>query len=157
MRPFFFLQGVVFLNRFVSHGLLYTRQQIGDGMLLPSNSNPVFHLNLYRSQFARRDAVYYHPNTVRSQDAFLIICTIAASPTPPVPIPSEPMKSVPKDLLDAVGNLLDDPVYSDVEFILPSRYSSLSKPKARTIWAARRLLKRADYFKNSKPVPLRMQ
>ncbi|KAF8527990.1 hypothetical protein BU17DRAFT_73654 [Hysterangium stoloniferum] len=101
------------------------------------------------SQFARRDAVYFHPNTVRSQDAFLIICTITASPTPPAPIWSEPMKSVPKDLLDAVGNLLDDPVYSDVEFVLPSRNPSLSKPKIKTIWAARRLLKRANYFQNS--------
>lgn len=59
------------------------------------------------------------------------------------------MKSVPKDLLDAVGNLLDDPLYSDVEFILPSRLSGTSKPKTRTIWAARRLLKRAEYFEAS--------
>ncbi|KAF8584490.1 hypothetical protein K439DRAFT_1346016, partial [Ramaria rubella] len=98
------------------------------------------------AQFARRDAVYFQPHTVKSQDAFLIICTITASPAPPSPVPSAPMKSVPKDLLDAVGDLLDDPVYSDVEFVLPSRHSSATKPKTRTIWAARRLLKRAEYF-----------
>ena len=61
------------------------------------------------------------------------------------------MKSVPKDLLDAVGNLLDDPIYSDVEFVLPSRSFDGSKPKPRTIWAARRLLKRAEYFEASEP------
>ncbi|KAF8496671.1 hypothetical protein JB92DRAFT_3125987 [Gautieria morchelliformis] len=99
------------------------------------------------AQFARRDAVYFHPNTVKTPDAFIIICTITASPTSPTPVPTAPMKSVPKDLLDAVGNLLDDPVYSDVEFILPGRPSGTSTVKTRTIWAARRLLKRADYFK----------
>jgi len=77
------------------------------------------------------------------------MCTITAAPTQPTRPAVAPMKSVPKDLLDAVGNLLDDPVYSDVEFVLPSRCSSLSKPKTRTIWAARRILKRAEYFQAS--------
>ncbi|KIJ45648.1 hypothetical protein M422DRAFT_59802 [Sphaerobolus stellatus SS14] len=95
------------------------------------------------AQFARRDAVFYQATTVRSQDAFVIICTIAASPTPPTRPAAGPMKSVPKDLLDAVGNLLDDPIYSDVEFVLPSRNS---KTKPRSIFAARRILRRAEYF-----------
>ncbi|KAI0916772.1 hypothetical protein AcW2_007078 [Taiwanofungus camphoratus] len=96
------------------------------------------------AQFARRDHVYYQSNPVRQQDAFLIICTISSSPTAPVPPPAIPRHPVPKDLLDAMGSLLDDPVYSDVEFILPRR--GRSTKDARRIYAARRLLKRVEYF-----------
>lgn len=126
------------------------RLRIGDGT--KETFLPLWNLTFStRAQFARRDAVYFHPNTAKSPDAFIIICTITASPTPPTPVPAAPVKSVPKDLLDAVGNLLDDPLYSDVEFILPSRPSGGSKPRTRTIWAARRLLKRAEYFEASEP------
>lgn len=61
-----------------------------------------------RAQFARRDAVYYQASTVRQADAMLIICTITSSPVPPVPLPSIPRQPVPKDLLDAMGSLLDE-------------------------------------------------
>ncbi|KDQ62554.1 hypothetical protein JAAARDRAFT_30458 [Jaapia argillacea MUCL 33604] len=96
------------------------------------------------AQFARRDAVYYQPTNVKQNDAFLIICTITSSPSVPIPPPPIPRKSVPKDLLDSVGALLDDPIYSDVEFIIPRRGQDVKEP--RRIWAARRLLRRADYF-----------
>jgi hypothetical protein len=100
-----------------------------------------------RAQFARRDSVYYQPHSVRTHDAFLIVCTIVSSPTTPVPPPIVPRHVVPRDLLDAVGSLLDDPLYSDVEFILPRRGRSLNG--ARTIKAAKKLLQRVDYFNTS--------
>ncbi|KAI0056539.1 hypothetical protein BV25DRAFT_1864558 [Artomyces pyxidatus] len=96
------------------------------------------------AQFSRRDAVYYSRNVVKAQDAFVITCTISSTPTPPQPPPAIPRMSVPKDLLDSVGALLDDPMYSDVEFVLPRRGRSLRN--ARTIYAAKKLLSRADYF-----------
>lgn len=105
-----------------------------------------------RAQFARRDNVYYQSSAVKAQDAFVIICTITASPsTPPLP-PALPVQSVPKSLLDTVGALLDDPVYCDVEFVIPRRSQSLKD--ARRIKASRRLLKRAEYFDTSKHSPL---
>ncbi|KAF8236340.1 hypothetical protein L208DRAFT_1422001 [Tricholoma matsutake] len=96
------------------------------------------------AQFAKRDTVYYQSNAVKTQDAFVIICSITSSPSPPVPPPVFPRQTVPKDLLDTVGALLDDPLYSDVEFIIPRRGQRLRS--ARSIWASRRLLKRAEYF-----------
>ncbi|KAG5654252.1 hypothetical protein H0H81_005495 [Sphagnurus paluster] len=63
---------------------------------------------------------------VKSHDAFVILCTITSSPAPPPPIPSHPRQSVPKGLLDTVGALLNDPLYSDVEFIIPGRAGKLS-------------------------------
>ncbi|GLB38245.1 putative RNA recognition motif containing protein [Lyophyllum shimeji] len=96
------------------------------------------------AQFAKRDNVYYTPHAVKAHDAFVIICTITSSPAPPPAAPSHPRRSVPKGLLDTVGALLDDPVYSDVEFIIPGRAGSLKT--ARRIWASRKLLERADYF-----------
>ncbi|GBE83235.1 hypothetical protein SCP_0502820 [Sparassis crispa] len=96
------------------------------------------------AQFARRDLVYYQPNAVRTQDAFLIVCTISSSPSPPIQPPAIPRHPVPRDLLNAIGSLLDDPVYSDVEFVLPRRGKSGRGP--RRIYAARRLLRRVDYF-----------
>ncbi|TDL22102.1 hypothetical protein BD410DRAFT_748785 [Rickenella mellea] len=101
------------------------------------------------AQFARRDAVYYQPAAVRHQDAFLITCSIASSPSPPAVPPPIPRQPVPKDLLDAVGALLDDPAYSDVEFVLPKRGRQSERPRGtRSIFAARRLLRRADYFQS---------
>ncbi|KAI0820427.1 hypothetical protein BC628DRAFT_1330305 [Trametes gibbosa] len=94
------------------------------------------------SQFARRDVVYYQANTVRQQDAFLVICSITATATPPAPVPSILPYTVPRDILDTVGALLDDPVYSDVVFVLPQH----TRTGPHTIYAARKLLQRVEYF-----------
>ncbi|KIK94340.1 hypothetical protein PAXRUDRAFT_828092 [Paxillus rubicundulus Ve08.2h10] len=97
------------------------------------------------AQFARRDYVYYHSIPVKEADAFLIICTITSSPQPPIQPPTAPAQLVPKDFLERVGALLDDPLYSDVEFVLPRR----SRPgEKRTIYANRKILERADYFQS---------
>ncbi|KAI0632493.1 hypothetical protein C8Q77DRAFT_1125977 [Trametes polyzona] len=94
------------------------------------------------SQFSRRDVVYYQANTVRQHDAFLVICSITSTPSPPTPIPAIPPYVVPRNLLDTMGSLLDDPVYSDVEFVLPQR----ARGEPRKIYAARKLLRRVEYF-----------
>ncbi|KAF9468617.1 hypothetical protein BDZ94DRAFT_1153659 [Collybia nuda] len=96
------------------------------------------------AQFAKRDTVYSLSAPVKTQDFFVIICTITSSPSPPVQPPSTPYQSVPKSLLDTVGALLDDPTYSDVEFIIPRRGQNLRL--AQRIWASRKLLRRAEYF-----------
>ncbi|KAI0036478.1 hypothetical protein K488DRAFT_41045 [Vararia minispora EC-137] len=96
------------------------------------------------AQFSRRDTVYYSRNAVKNADAFLITCTISGRPAPPAPPSAIPRLLVPKDLLDAVGGLLDDPNYSDVEFVLPRRGSGLRN--AKRIYAMRNVLKRAEYF-----------
>ncbi|KAI9573542.1 hypothetical protein HD554DRAFT_2202227 [Boletus coccyginus] len=97
------------------------------------------------AQFARRDQVYYHSTPVKESDAFLIICTITSSPQPPIQPPTTPTQLVPKSYLECVGALLDDPLYSDVEFVLPKR----SRPKEkRIIYANRKILQRADYFQS---------
>ncbi|KAF5382447.1 hypothetical protein D9615_003009 [Tricholomella constricta] len=106
----------------------------------------VWHPERGLAQFARRDNVYYQTHGVKAHDAFIIICTITSSPAPPPPAPAHPRQSVPKGLLDTVGALLDDPLYSDVEFIIPGRSGKLKS--ARRIWASRRLLKRAEYFES---------
>ncbi|CAE6475932.1 hypothetical protein ACGC1H_007273 [Rhizoctonia solani] len=94
------------------------------------------------AQFARRDAVYYAPNTVRLQDAFVIVCQITSSPSPPVS--NTNVQSVPRSLMASVGSLLDDPVYSDVEFVIPPRRRG---GKIKKIYASKRLLSgRAEYF-----------
>ncbi|KAH7914269.1 hypothetical protein BJ138DRAFT_1144217 [Hygrophoropsis aurantiaca] len=97
------------------------------------------------AQFARRDHVYYLPNAVKEQDAFLIICTITSSPQPPIQPSTVPAQLVPKDFLERVGALLDDPLYSDVEFVLPRRGRTKGH---RRIWANRKILQRADYFQS---------
>ena len=56
------------------------------------------------------------------------------------------MQLVPKDFLERVGALLDDPLYSDVEFVLPKKRRSR---EARRIYANRKILERADYFQSS--------
>ncbi|KAI8978849.1 hypothetical protein BD414DRAFT_421643 [Trametes punicea] len=93
------------------------------------------------AQFARRDAIQQH-NTVRQNDAVVIICSITSSPASPAPVPAIPRHSVPKDLLDTVGSLLDDPVCSDVEFVLPQ----LRRGESRSIYASQKLLRRVEYF-----------
>ena len=100
------------------------------------------------AQFAKRDNVYYSAPSVKAADAFLIVCTITASPTPPTQPPSIAKQYVPKSLMDSVGSMLDDPLYSDVEFLVPSR--SRSKNGAvRKIYANKKILSRADYFQTS--------
>ncbi|KAG1715720.1 hypothetical protein ID866_1436 [Astraeus odoratus] len=89
------------------------------------------------AQFARRDIVYYNSHAVKEADALLVICTITSSPQAPVPPPVSPMQFVPKDFLERVGALLDDPLYSDVEFVLPKK--GMSKGN-RTIYANRKIL-----------------
>ncbi|KDQ25891.1 hypothetical protein PLEOSDRAFT_1046123 [Pleurotus ostreatus PC15] len=96
------------------------------------------------AQFAKRDAVYYNNNPNRNRDAFVIICTITRTPSPPAPHSPMRRKPVPMDLLHTVGALLDDPTYSDVEFILPRRGQPIQS--ARKIWASKRILSRAEYF-----------
>ncbi|KAI6030871.1 hypothetical protein F5J12DRAFT_803519 [Pisolithus orientalis] len=97
------------------------------------------------AQFAKRDHIYYNSHSVKEADALLIVCTITSSPQAPVPSPSVPVQLVPKDYLERVGGLLDDPLYSDVEFILPRRGRS---KEVRRIYANRRILERADYFES---------
>lgn len=97
------------------------------------------------AQFAKRDHVYYNSHSVKEVDALLIVCTITSSPQVPVSPPSVPMQLVPKDFLERVGGLLDDPLYSDVEFILPRRGKSR---EARRIYANKKILERADYFQS---------
>ncbi|KAI0338892.1 hypothetical protein BDW22DRAFT_1336950 [Trametopsis cervina] len=95
------------------------------------------------AQFARREAVFQYAGSVKQNDAFLIRCTITSSFEPPVPLPTVAKQSVPRGLLDAMGDLLDDPDYSDVAFVIPRRRGN---GRARTIYAARKLLKRVEYF-----------
>ncbi|PPR05354.1 hypothetical protein CVT24_007968 [Panaeolus cyanescens] len=97
------------------------------------------------AQFAKRDSAFYQAPAVKNADAFVIVCTITAAPTVPTPftIPKQP---VPRVLLDTIGSLLDDPLYSDVKFVLPRPGQSLKE--ARTIWASRKVLERAEYFQS---------
>ncbi|KAG9040246.1 hypothetical protein FRB95_000175 [Tulasnella sp. JGI-2019a] len=96
------------------------------------------------AQFAKRDAVYYNAVPCKAADAFLIVCTITSSPVSPTPPSIIPKVHVPKSLVDSIGSLLDDPSYSDVEFVLPSR---LKRGATKRIYANKRLLSRgAEYF-----------
>lgn len=98
------------------------------------------------AQFAKRDTAFYNSNIVRHVDAFLIICNITSSPTVPSPGALVLMKAVPRSLMHAVGGMLDDPVYSDVEFLLPARRRGR---EGRSIFAAKRILQRVEYFELS--------
>ncbi|KAG8214652.1 hypothetical protein J3R82DRAFT_9730 [Butyriboletus roseoflavus] len=108
-----------------------------------SFSSKVCHVFL--AQFARRDHVYYHSTPVKESDTFLIICAITSSPQPPIQPPTNPTQPVPKTYLECVGTLLDDPLYSDIEFVVPSRSTPKEK---RIIYANKKLLQRADYFQS---------
>ena len=79
---------------------------------------------------------------VKAQDTFVITCTITSSPAKPSSL--QPRQPVPKSLLDTVGSLLDDPLYSDVCFTICGRDKSI---QSRKIWASKRLLQRAEYFR----------
>lgn len=61
----------------------------------------------YRAQFARRDAIY-NANTIRLTDSMVIICTISTAAGPPVASPPIPQRLVPREMLDALGGLLDE-------------------------------------------------
>ena len=63
--------------------------------------------NTFRAQFVRRELVATS-NPVKQHDAILIICTITSTPTPPALPPTIQRKAVPRDLLDAMGSLLDE-------------------------------------------------
>lgn len=91
--------------------------------------------------------MYYTRSIVKANDAFVITCTISSTPGPPTSSPLIHKSLVPKDLLESVGGLLDDPLYSDIEFVLPSRNPRIPTP--RRIYASKRLLSRADYFDSS--------
>ncbi|KAG6878495.1 hypothetical protein C0993_005424 [Termitomyces sp. T159_Od127] len=99
-----------------------------------------------RAQFARRDHVYFNSTGVKNQDAFIILCNITSSPIPPPHPPAYRIQTVAKSLLETVGALLDDPLYSDVEFVIPGRRGDMKA--ARRILASRTLLRRADYFES---------
>lgn len=99
-----------------------------------------------RPQFARRDSAYYQSMQAKTQDAFIIICTITSSPSTPR-ISSIPRQSIPKALLDTVGALLDDPAYSDVKFVIRNRRGV--EGDSRIIWASKKMLQRAEYFQTS--------
>ena len=92
--------------------------------------------------------MYWQPHSVKTPDAFLIVCTITSSAASPVQPPSIPRMAVPRDLLFSVGSMLDDPAYSDIEFVLPRRGRS-SLQGAKTIKAAKKLLQRVEYFDTS--------
>ncbi|EAU85915.2 hypothetical protein CC1G_02938 [Coprinopsis cinerea okayama7 len=94
------------------------------------------------AQFARRDTIYYNCPPIRAQDAMLITCNVVSSPRPPS-APLYPCLSAPKQLLDTVGSLLDDPLYSDVEFVFPKGGDPAN---ARRIVAAKKMLARVEYF-----------
>jgi len=101
----------------------------------------------YQQVISRSDA-YFNNAAVRLADAFLIICTIVSSPTPPSP-PPLPRLLIPKDLVTAYASLFDDPQYSDVCFVIRTRKG----PEWR-LYAAKKLLQgRCDYFDTS-PCPI---
>lgn len=94
------------------------------------------------------DADLFHAR----QDAFLLICTIIYSPTPPSPPPPLSRLLIPKDLVRAFGSLFDDATYSDVVFrIRPSgELRDGTTPRERRLFASKKILKgRCDYFETS--------
>ncbi|BEI90280.1 uncharacterized protein CcaverHIS019_0303500 [Cutaneotrichosporon cavernicola] len=60
-----------------------------------------------------------------------------------------PMRVVPRDLISSVGEMLDDPLYSDIEFVIPAPKGTAAGGKRaspRKIYANKKLLNRCDYF-----------
>lgn len=81
------------------------------------------------------------------KDAFLIVCTIVYSPTPPSP-PPLPRLLIPKDLVTAYASLFDDADYSDIVFRI--RPSGKPERRERRIYAMRKVLAgRCEYFEDS--------
>ncbi|TFK27990.1 hypothetical protein FA15DRAFT_701372 [Coprinopsis marcescibilis] len=95
------------------------------------------------AQFARRDTIYYNCPPNRAQDALLIICNVMSSPRKPPPPPIYPHLPTSIALLDTIGSLLDDPLYSDVQFVFPRGQKS-NNP--RRIFASKKMLARVEYF-----------
>ncbi|PCH39751.1 hypothetical protein WOLCODRAFT_136485 [Wolfiporia cocos MD-104 SS10] len=95
------------------------------------------------AQFARRELVYYLQHSVKQQDAFIITCSITSTMAAVAPPLTNPRRSVPKDLMDTMGDLLNDPLYSDVEFVVPGRGKNSGMKR---IYASRRVLRRVEYF-----------
>ena len=77
----------------------------------------------------------------------MIVCTITSAPSQPLPSSEIRKKAVPRDLLDMVGSMLDDPNYCDVEFIIPKKGGKGGS--VRRIYAAKKMISRADYFRSS--------
>ena len=77
----------------------------------------------------------------------MIVCTITSTPSQPLPSSEVRKKAVPRDLLDMVGSMLDDPNYSDVEFVIPRKGGN--GHGVRRIYAAKKMVSRADYFRSS--------
>jgi len=77
----------------------------------------------------------------------VIVCTITSAPSQPLPSSEIRKKAVPRDLLDMVGSMLDDPDYSDVEFVIPRKGGNGNG--VRRIYAAKKMVSRADYFRSS--------
>lgn len=102
------------------------------------------------AQFAKRDTVYYASSAVRQADSFSIVCTITSSPTVPIAPSRIRKRMAPTAMLDVVGELLDDPTYSDIEFVFPSKRGRTGRRReGKRIWANKKLLSRADYFDSS--------
>ncbi|KAM0787001.1 hypothetical protein ACM66B_006270 [Microbotryomycetes sp. NB124-2] len=96
------------------------------------------------ANFAKRSELYFNNPAVRVADAFLIVCTIVYSPTPPSP-PPLPRLLIPPDLVSAYASLFDDPEYSDVVF----RIQPAKRPRTRErrLYAAKKILSgRSEYF-----------
>ena len=70
--------------------------------------------------FAKRYDVYFNNSLAKMYDQVIIACTITYSPANPSPAPSATLqkKMVPSELLDAFSGLFDDPLYSDVKFVI---------------------------------------
>lgn len=109
------------------------------------------------AQFAKRDAVYFSNNVVKTADAFLI--TVSIQETPEKPRIEKPIGvNVPTSLVRAFGSLLDDPEHSDIVFIVrnprpPCRASASASvppfPSTRRIYAIRKILAaRSEYFRD---------
>ena len=114
----------------MSFTVCFFRLRTGAGILILTQAMPWSYLMfILRAQFARRDNVYFQSGAVKDTDAFVVICNIASSPVIPVPPSPIPRQPVPKVLLETLGSLLDDPLYSDVEFVFPRRGRSAKNPK----------------------------
>lgn len=78
--------------------------------------------------FMKRSEAYYNNVAIKAANAFLIVCTITYSPTPPTT--HSPLytlqhdghwmsrRLVPVDLLNAFSSMFNDPRYSDVRFVV---------------------------------------
>lgn len=71
--------------------------------------------------FARRTEVYHNNMVVRHSDSFVIVCTITHTPAKPSTIPNHltlQKRLMPLELVNAFAGMFDDPLYSDVKFVV---------------------------------------